>query len=90
MRIDSPLIMMECEEDYTLLYFTFYSNREPVVRAFFTSVTKDEVKEFFLKDDLTVNEILYYIRHTVVEDAEAEPRDLKQLFNGCKVLSIIP
>jgi len=90
MRVDSPLLLLECGEDYTILYFTFYSNREPVVRAFFTSVTKTEVQEFFLKDDVTTNEILYYIRHTVVEDAEAEPKDLKQLFNGCKILSIIP
>jgi hypothetical protein len=90
MRVNSPLLLLECQEDYTVLYFRLEDNNEPVVRAFFGSALKDSVKEYFLKDDVTPGEILIYFKYTAGEDSEAEPEDLTELFSGCKILAVIP
>jgi hypothetical protein len=87
--MDSPILVLDCGEDYTILYFSFYST-EPMVRAFFSSVTKDALVEYFLKDNITAGDVLYYVRHTAGEDDEVEPEDLIELFSGCKILAIIP
>jgi hypothetical protein len=94
MRVNSPLLLLKCNEDYTILYFTTEINngepKEPIVRIFVSSVPSESVKEYYLKNNLTIGEILYYFRHTAGEDEEVNPEDLHILFSGCKILSIIP
>ena len=89
MKTTSPLLILECNEDYAVLYFSCYSTH-PAVRAFFSATTKDAVKEYFLKEDITPEEILYYFKYTGGEDSEVEFKDLTEMFGGCKILAFIP
>jgi len=88
MRGRSPALLLECREDYVMLYFSCYSTGE--TRAFFMPASKYSAEEYFLKEDLTPSEILYFFRHTAGEYSEVPPEDLTYFFSGCKIIAVIP
>jgi len=93
MKARTPLLMLECQDDYSILYFVIEGNDEPVVRAFFSSAPKDSVKEYYWKDDIALSEILHFfdqVYYTIAEDSEIELEALTEIFGGCKILAFIP